>query len=49
VGSLQIEPPKEHAATFIDVLVWAAGIGLIGYLKLHYGHDLGRWIMSLWQ
>lgn len=41
------EPPKEHTATFIDVIVWAFGLGLIGYLKIHYGHDLGLWITSL--
>jgi hypothetical protein len=43
------EPPKEHVAGFIDVFVWAVGLGVLGYLKIHYGHDLGLWISSLWQ
>jgi hypothetical protein len=38
--------PKEHTAGFIDVFVWACGFGLLGYLKFHYGHDLGVWMMS---
>jgi fatty acid desaturase len=38
---------RRNFASFFDVLVWATGIGLAGYLKFHYGHELGVWLMSL--
>lgn len=41
------EPPKDYIEGAIDVLCVAAGLALMGYLKVHYASDLGDWLFSL--
>ena len=40
-------PPKDYVEGLIDLFCVAGGFALMGYLKVHYGSELGDWILSL--
>ncbi|MGX5843576.1 hypothetical protein ACWGTI_22915 [Mesorhizobium sp. ArgA1] len=47
---IDYDPKTKVAAAgvgLVEIVVLVAGLGLIGYLKANYAHDVGGWIFSL--